>query len=70
MRKIPSEEDEMQGKRLQRPTFFETVDEKLNLVKHREQVVRKLSGWLSHKEAQELREAVECFNRLDEEDWD
>jgi hypothetical protein len=45
------------------------VDEKLGLVKNREQVVRELAGWLSHEEAQELRKAVETFNKVEEGDW-
>jgi len=32
-------------------------------VKAPEQVIRELAGWLSHEEAQELREAVETFEK-------
>ena len=49
--------------------ILEAVDEKLGLVKNREQIIRELAGWLSHEEAQELREAVETFNKVEEEDW-
>lgn len=49
--------------------ILEAVDEKLGLVKNREQVIRELAGWLSHEEAQELRKAVETFNKVDEKDW-
>jgi len=42
--------------------ILEAVDEKMGLVKGREQIVRELSGWLSHEEAKELRKAVEIFN--------
>ena len=31
--------------------ILEAVDEKMGLVKGREQIVRELSGWLSHEEA-------------------
>jgi len=48
--------------------ILEAVDEKLGLVKDREKIVRELAGWLSHEEAQELRKAVQCFNRVDEDD--
>jgi ribosome-binding protein aMBF1 (putative translation factor) len=48
---------------------LDAVDEKLGLVKDREQVVRELAGWLSHEEAQELRKAVETFNKVEEGDW-
>jgi len=45
--------------------ILEAVDEKLGLVKNREQVVRELAGWLSHEDAQELRKAVETFERVE-----
>ncbi len=45
--------------------ILEAVDEKLGLVKKREQVVRELAGWLIHEEAQELRKAVEIFSRVE-----
>jgi uncharacterized protein (DUF1778 family) len=74
--RIPSVKDEMikkaAAKRKKTKTAFilEAVDEKLGLVKAPEQIVRELAGWLSHKEAQELREAVEVFNKVNEGDWD
>jgi len=74
--RISSEKDEMitkaAAKRKKTKTAFilEAVDEKLGLVKAREQLIRELAGWLSHKEAQELREAVEIFNKVNEGDWD
>jgi len=45
--------------------ILEAVDEKMGLVKGREQIVRELSGWLSHEEAKELRKAVEVFNKVE-----
>jgi uncharacterized protein (DUF1778 family) len=74
--RIPSEKDEMlkraaaRGRKTKTAFILEAVDEKLGLVKNREQVVRELAGWLSHAEAQELRKAVEIFKKVDEEDWD
>jgi uncharacterized protein (DUF1778 family) len=74
--RIPSVKDKMikkaAAKRKKTKTAFilEAVDEKLGLVKAPEQIVRELAGWLSHKEAQELREAVEVFNKVNEGDWD
>ena len=50
--------------------ILEAVDEKLGLVEDREQKVRKLAGWLSQGEADELRESVDAFNRVDEADWE
>ncbi len=45
--------------------ILDAVDQKLGLVKNREQVVRELAGWLSHEEAQELRKALEVFDRVE-----
>ena len=36
--------------------------------KNREEIVRKLAGWLSHEEAEELREAVEIFEEIHEKE--
>ena len=47
------------------PSTFEVVDKKLGFVKNRERVVRELAGWLSHEEAQELRKAVDIFNKVE-----
>jgi uncharacterized protein (DUF1778 family) len=49
--------------------ILEAVDEKLGLIKNREQVVRELAGWLSPEEAEELRSAVSVFEKVHEEDW-
>ena len=74
--RIPSGKDEMikkaAAKRRKTKTAFilEAVDEKLGLVKAPEQIIRELAGWLSHEEAQELREAVEVFDKVNEGDWD
>jgi uncharacterized protein (DUF1778 family) len=50
--------------------ILEAVDEKLGLVKDREQTVRELAGWLSTEEAKELRESLRVFNQIHEGDWD
>ena len=49
--------------------IMEAVDEKLGISENREQVIRRLAGWLSHEEAEELRNAVEVFNQINEGDW-
>jgi len=73
--RIPSEKDEIlkkeatKSRKTKTAYILEAVDEKLGLVKNREQVVRELAGWLSHEEAQELRKAVETFNKVEEGDW-
>lgn len=50
--------------------ILKAVDEKLGLTKTREQSIRELAGWLSHEEANELREALAVFEQIDEGDWD
>ncbi len=50
--------------------IIEAVDEKLGLVKNREQMIREFAGWLSHDEAEELRKATEVFKQVNAGDWD
>ena len=50
--------------------ILNAVDEKLGLTKTREQSVRELAGWLSHEEANELREALAVFGQIHEGDWE
>ena len=49
--------------------IIEAVDEKLGILKNREQTIRQIAGWLSHEEAEELRNSVEGFNQINEGDW-
>ena len=49
--------------------ILSAIDEKLGLTKTREQTIRKLAGWLSHEEADELRRSVDAFNQIGEGDW-
>jgi hypothetical protein len=41
---------------------METVEEKLIPHKSREQLIRDLAGWMSHDEAEELRQTVKIFD--------
>ena len=50
--------------------ILNAVDEKLGLTKTREQSVRELAGWLSHEEANELRETLAVFGQIHEGDWE
>jgi len=50
--------------------ILEAVDEKLGVIKSRQQIIRELAGFLSHKEAEQLRKAVEIFDGANEGDWD
>ena len=49
--------------------IVEAIDEKLGLVKNREQTIRQLAGWLTHEEAQELRTSLDVFSQVNEGDW-
>jgi predicted DNA-binding protein len=49
--------------------IIEAIDEKLGMLKDREQTVRKMAGWLSTGEAAALRKSMEPFNRIQEGDW-
>jgi uncharacterized protein (DUF1778 family) len=59
-----------QAGKTQTRLILEVIDEKLGLDETREQTVRKLAGWLSHEEANELREALQIFEKVDKRDWD
>jgi uncharacterized protein (DUF1778 family) len=48
---------------------IEAIDEKLGLVKNRESALRDFAGWLSSKEAEELRHASSVFETIQEGDW-
>ncbi len=48
--------------------ILQAIDEKLGLVKGREQMIRKLAGWLSPEEAKELRESVKVFDQVNKGD--
>jgi hypothetical protein len=48
---------------------IEAIDEKLGLVKSRESALRNFAGWLSSREAEELRHATSVFETIQEGDW-
>ncbi len=49
---------------------IEAIDEKLGLIKNRESALRDFAGWLSTKEADELRLATSVFETINEGDWE
>jgi uncharacterized protein (DUF1778 family) len=49
--------------------ILDAVDEKLQLVENREQIIRKTAGWLSSREASQLDDNLKVFERIDEDDW-
>lgn len=74
--RIPLEKDKMIKKaasktgKTKTAYILEAVDEKLGLGKTREQTIRELAGWMSPKEAKELRKSIEVFNKVNQGDWD
>jgi hypothetical protein len=49
--------------------ILQAIDEKLGIVKSREETIRAIAGWLSHEEAEELRQATRVFEETHEGDW-
>lgn len=49
--------------------IMEAIDEKIGLVKDRKAIIHDLAGWMSTEEAEDLKNAVEVFNRIEEGDW-
>ncbi|MDY7032250.1 MAG: hypothetical protein SVY10_10160 [Thermodesulfobacteriota bacterium] len=74
--RIPSEKEKMINKealkagKTKTAYILNAVDEKLGLTKTREELIREMSGWLSHEEADELRNAMEIFGKVNEGEWD
>lgn len=50
--------------------ILEAIDEKLGLIKNREQEIRELAGWMTHEEADELRASLGVFDEINEGDWE
>lgn len=74
--RIPSKKNELIKKaatksgKTKTAYILEAVDEKLGLIKARKQMIRELAGWMSHEEAEELRKAVNIFDKVNQGDWD
>lgn len=74
--RIPPEKEEMIKKaskkagKTKSAYIIEAIDEKIGIIKNRQKIIRDLAGWMSPQEAEELRESLEVFNRINEEDWD
>ena len=73
--RIPSKKEKMIKKaavkagKTKSAYIIDAVDEKLGLVKNRENVIRELAGWLSKDEAEELRKSTEVFSQINNGDW-
>jgi uncharacterized protein (DUF1778 family) len=49
--------------------ILDAIDEKLQLIENREQIIRKTAGWLTPKEASELTDTMKVFEEIHEADW-
>ncbi|MHC1729548.1 MAG: hypothetical protein AB9866_26685 [Syntrophobacteraceae bacterium] len=73
--RVPPEKAEMIRKAAARARvsktayILEAIDEKLGVVKNREQTIRELAGWMTHEEAEELRQSLKVFEEIHEGDW-
>lgn len=54
----------------QTAVILDAVDEKIGLKKGRPQHIRELSGWMTHEEAEELRNSSHFFDQINEGDWE
>lgn len=74
--RIPPEKDKIIQKAARRAgttktaIILEAVDEKLGLTKPRELLIRELAGWMTREEADELRQSVEVFSKINTGDWE
>jgi len=50
--------------------IMEAVEEKLGIGENRKTLVRELSGWMPHTEAEELRKTLSYFDEVHEGDWE
>ena len=73
--RIPTQKENMiekaaiKEKKTKTAFVIEAIDEKLGLVRNRESALREFAGWLSGKEAEELRRATSVFETIEEGDW-
>ena len=74
--RIPSEKEKiikraaLKAGKTKTAYILEAVYEKLGLAKSREQMIREMAGWLSHEEAEELKDSIEIFGKVNKGDWD
>lgn len=74
--RIPAEKEEIIRELAQKEgktkTAFvlEAIDEKIAALKDRQTRIRQFAGWMSHEEAEELRQATDIFNRINDGDWE
>jgi len=73
--RIPTEKEKMiikaASKEGKTKTAFilDAVYEKLGIKKPRKQLIREQAGWLSHEDAEMLRNSMAIFSETDEDDW-
>lgn len=65
IRKVAKEKGQTQT-----AVIMEAVDEKFGIKKNRRQLIRELAGWMSHDEAEELRNSLHHFEQIHDGDWE
>jgi hypothetical protein len=50
--------------------ILEAVSEKLGTRINRKQLIRNISGWMSHDEATQLRKHLQHFDQVTDGDWE
>ena len=50
--------------------ILEAISEKLGTSKNKKQLIRDLSGWMSHDEAEQLRSNLLDFDQVADGDWE
>ena len=74
--RMPSQTEELIRKvakkkgQTQTAVIMEAVDEKFGIKKNRRQLIRELAGWMSHDEAEEIRNSSRHFERIHDGDWE
>ncbi len=74
--RLPEQEEKLINKiakktgRTKTAVILEAVAEKLGTCKNKKQLIRDLSGWLSHDEAEQLKSSLRHFDQIAEGDWE
>lgn len=73
--RVPREKEELIRKAAAKAGMSKTayilgaIDEKLGTLKDREEAIREIAGWLSHEEAEQLRQVTGVFEQIHKGDW-
>jgi len=74
--RLPEQEEKLINKMAKKTgktktaVILEAVAEKLGTCKNKKQLIRDLSGWMSHDEAEKLRNHLQHFDQMVVGDWE